>query len=104
MCVTDKCSKEAITNFKVLKRLKKNTLVECKLDTGRTHQIRVHFNYIGYPVHGDPVYGRKSSVDSFGQYLHSKTIRFVHPITKEELFFDSPLPPEFVKSLESLEQ
>ena len=104
MCVTDKCSKEAITNFKVLKRFEKNTLVECKLDTGRTHQIRVHFNYIGYPVHGDPVYGRKSSVDSFGQYLHSKTIRFVHPITKEELFFDSPLPPEFVKKLESLEQ
>lgn len=104
MCVTDKCSKEAITNFKVLKRFEKNTLVECKLDTGRTHQIRVHFNYIGYPVHGDPVYGRKNSVDSFGQYLHSKTIRFVHPITKEELFFDSPLPPEFVKKLESLEQ
>ena len=96
--------REAITNFKVLKRFEKNTLVECKLDTGRTHQIRVHFNYIGYPVHGDPVYGRKSSVDSFGQYLHSKTIRFVHPITKEELFFDSPLPPEFIKKLESLEQ
>ena len=100
----DKNGKEAVTHFKVLKRYGNYTLLEIKIDTGRTHQIRVHFNYIGYPVHGDPVYGRKSSVDLFGQYLHSKTIRFVHPITKEELFFDSPLPPEFVKKLESLEQ
>ena len=98
--------RKIITSYKVLSSdPKENTsILDINLETGRTHQIRVHFNYIGYPVHGDPVYGRKSSVDSFGQYLHSKTIRFVHPITKEELFFDSPLPPEFVKKLESLEQ
>lgn len=104
MCVTDKFSKEAITNFRVLKRYKENTLVECKLDTGRTHQIRVHFNYIGYPVYGDPVYGRRKSIDSFGQYLHSKSIRFIHPITKEKMFFDSELPEEFRKKLEELEK
>ncbi len=104
MCVTDKFSKEAITNFRVLKRYKENTLVECKLDTGRTHQIRVHFNYIGHPVYGDPVYGRRKSIDSFGQYLHSKSIRFIHPITKEKMFFDSELPEEFRKKLEELEK
>lgn len=104
MCITDKFSKEAITNFKVLKRYKENTLVECKLDTGRTHQIRVHFNYIGHPVYGDPVYGRKKNIDSFGQYLHSKSIRFIHPITKENMFFDSELPEEFRKKLEELEK
>lgn len=103
MCVTDKCSKEAITNFRVLKRFKNNTLVECRLETGRTHQIRVHFNYIGYPVHGDPVYGRKTKTDSFGQYLHSKKIKFIHPITKKELYFDSELPTEFKTMLDSLE-
>ena len=104
MCVTDKFSKEAITNFRVLKRYKENTLVECKLDTGRTHQIRVHFNYIGHPVYGDPVYGRRKSIDSFGQYLHSKSIRFIHPITKEKMFLDSELPEEFRKKLEELEK
>ena len=104
MCVTDKFSKEAITNFRVLKRYKENTLVECKLDTGRTHQIRVHLNYIGHPVYGDPVYGRRKSIDSFGQYLHSKSIRFIHPITKEKMFFDSELPEEFRKKLEELEK
>ena len=104
MCVTDKFSKEAITNFRVLKRYKENTLVECKLDTGRTHQIRVHFNYIGHPVYGDPVYGRRKSIDSFGQYLHSKSIRFIHPITKEKMFFDSELPEKFRKKLEELEK
>ena len=87
-----------------LKRYKENTLVECKLDTGRTHQIRVHFNYIGHPVYGDPVYGRRKSIDSFGQYLHSKSIRFIHPITKEKMFFDSELPEEFRKKLEELEK
>ena len=104
MMVTDKNSKEAITHFKVLKRYKNNTLVECKLDTGRTHQIRVHFNYIGYPIVGDPIYGRRHNNDPFGQYLHSKSIKFIHPITNEDLYFESDLPIEFKNKLESLEE
>lgn len=103
MQVTDKCSKEAITHFRVLKRYSNETLVECKLETGRTHQIRVHFNYIGYPIYGDPVYGRKHKKDDFGQYLHSKSIKFVHPITKEQLYFESELPKEFQDKLDSLD-
>ena len=103
MCVTDKFSKEAITNFRVLKRYKENTLVECKLDTGRTHQIRVHFNYIGHPVYGDPVYGRRKSIDSFGQYLHSKSIRFIHPITKEKMYFKRDVPKYFKDFLDKLD-
>ena len=102
MMVTDKNSKEAITNFKVLERFNNRTLVECKLETGRTHQIRVHFNYINHPVVGDPIYGRKNIVTSFGQYLHSKSIRFIHPITKKEIFIDSELPREFNSLLEEL--
>lgn len=104
MMITDKNSKEAITHFKVLKRYKNNTLVECKLETGRTHQIRVHFNYIGFPIVGDPVYGRRHNNDSFGQYLHSKSIRFIHPITNKELYFESDLPLEFKQKIESLEE
>ncbi len=102
MMITDKNSKEAITNFRVLERFNNKTLVECKLETGRTHQIRVHFNYINHPVVGDPIYGRKNSVTSFGQYLHSKSIRFIHPITKKEIFIDSDLPKEFNDLLEEL--
>ena len=104
MMITDKNSKEAITHFKVLKRYKNNTLVECKLETGRTHQIRVHFNYIGFPIVGDPVYGRRHNNDSFGQYLHSKSIKFIHPITNKELYFESDLPLEFKQKIESLEE
>ncbi len=103
MAITDKNSKEAITNFKVLKRFNNKTLVECKLETGRTHQIRLHFSYINHPVVGDPVYGRKNSSDEFGQYLHSKSIKFIHPVTKKEIFIDSDLPKEFKDKLEELE-
>lgn len=103
MCVTDKNSKDSITHFKVLKRYKDKTLVECKLETGRTHQIRVHFNYINHPVVGDPVYGKKTNVTEFGQYLHSKSIRFTHPITNQELYFEVDLPKEFKDMLENLE-
>ncbi|MDD6879732.1 MAG: RluA family pseudouridine synthase [bacterium] len=101
MAVTDINGKNAITHFRVLKRFNNNTLVECKLETGRTHQIRVHFNYIGYPIVGDPVYGKRGNNDSFGQYLHSKSIRFVHPITKEDLYFESELPIEFKEKMDS---
>ena len=103
MCVTDKNSKDSITHFKVLKRYKDKTLVECKLETGRTHQIRVHFNYINHPVVGDPVYGKKTNVTEFGQYLHSKSIRFTHPITNQELDFEVDLPKECKDMLENLE-
>lgn len=94
MCVTADNSKNAITHMKVLKRYNNHTLVSCILDTGRTHQIRVHMAYIGYPVHNDPVYA-KSSKGSFGQFLHSWKMSFNHPITNEYLEFEAPIPKEF---------
>ena len=103
MAVTDKFSKDAVTHFRVLKRFRNKTLVECKLETGRTHQIRVHFKYINHPIIGDPVYGKKRNGEDFGQYLHSKTIRFIHPITKEEIYLESKLPEEFEALLDNLE-
>ena len=104
MKITDQNSKDAVTHFKVLKRYPKNTLIECKLETGRTHQIRVHLAYIGYPIHNDPVYGKTSKTTAFGQYLHAKKISFIHPITKEKLSFETPLPEEFESYLKQLEQ
>lgn len=98
--VTDINSKDSITHFKVLERFKDVTLVECKLDTGRTHQIRVHMEYIGHPVVNDPVYGKRKIINDFGQMLHSKSIRFVHPVTDEELFFEVDPPKEFIDILE----
>ena len=98
--VTDINSKDSITHFKVLERFKDVTLVECKLDTGRTHQIRVHMEYIGHPVVNDPVYGKRKIINDFGQMLHSKSIRFVHPVTNEELFFEVDPPKEFIDILE----
>ena len=98
--VTDINSKDSITHFKVLERLSNVTLIECKLDTGRTHQIRVHMNYIGHPVVNDPVYGNRKIINDFGQMLHSKSIRFVHPITNKELFFEVEPPKEFNEILE----
>lgn len=102
MAVTDVNSKDAVTHFRVLKRYSKNTLIECKLETGRTHQIRVHMEYIGYPIVNDPVYGKNKNTTAFGQLLHSKSIRFIHPITKKELFFECDLPQEFKEYLEKL--
>lgn len=94
--------KDARTNLKVLKRYKDYTLVSLVLETGRTHQIRVHMSYIGYPIFNDPVYVNKEAT-SFGQFLHSKVIRFTHPITKEQLEFTSELPREFNEYLEKLD-
>lgn len=93
--------KNARTNLKVLKRYKEYTLVSLVLETGRTHQIRVHMNYIGYPVYNDPVYQNKKTTN-FGQFLHSKVIRFTHPITKEILEFKSDLPKEFQDFIDKL--
>ena len=103
MAVTSKNSKNAITDFKVIKRYKGYTLLKLKLSTGRTHQIRVHMAYIGYPVFNDPVYSKKKST-SFGQFLHSAKITFREPITKEELTFSAPLPKEFQDYLDTLEE
>lgn len=102
MMVTDINAKEAVTHFKVLKRYDKHTLIECKLETGRTHQIRVHMNYIGFPIVNDPVYGRSKKTTSFGQLLHSYSIKFIHPITKQEIFYEIDLPKEFKQIIENI--
>ncbi len=101
MAVTDINSKEAITHFKVLERFNNNTLIECILETGRTHQIRVHLAYIGYPVNNDPVYGRGKST-SFGQMLHSYSLKLKHPRTNKELSFEIEPPKEFKDKLNEL--
>lgn len=101
--VTDINSKDSITHFKTLKRYKEVTLIECKLDTGRTHQIRVHMEYIGHPVVNDPVYGRRKIINNFGQMLHSKSIKFTHPVTKELLSFEVEPPKEFIEILEEFQ-
>jgi len=103
--VTSKNSKEAITNFWVLKRFENFTLVKLKLETGRTHQIRVHLKYIGHPVVGDDVYGSK--INKFGlsgQLLHSKTLGFIHPSTKVYMEFDTELPSYFTDVLNKLKE
>ena len=94
--------KEAVTNFRVLERFKGFTLIECKLETGRTHQIRVHMKYIGHPLVGDKVYGPKRVIGETGQFLHAKTIGFVHPRTKEYMEINAPLPDYFEKILRDL--
>ena len=103
MMVTDENSKDARTNFKVLKRYKKHTLIECILDTGRTHQIRVHMKYIGYPVTNDPLYGKCFNKE-FGQMLHSKEIDFNNPRDNKRIHFEVDAPNEFYEILNSIEE
>ena len=100
MAVGSTNSKDAITHFKVLERFKDATLIELKLETGRTHQIRVHLSYIGHPVVNDPVYGRRKLIDDTGQCLHAKTLGFIHPTTKKYMEFDSELPECFTNILD----
>lgn len=96
--------KDAITHFEVLKRFANKTLVKCQLETGRTHQIRVHMLYIGHPLVGDPIYGlRKTKRSDFGQFLHAKLIGFYHPKTNELMIFESDLPKEFTDYLKEIE-
>ena len=95
--------KKAITHFRVLKRFEKATLIELKLETGRTHQIRVHMDYIGYPVVNDPVYGNKKLFDDTGQCLHAKEIGFTHPKTGKYMQFDSTLPDCFLNIMHKFE-
>ena len=99
MAVTANNSKHAITHFKVLERYKEATLIELQLETGRTHQIRVHMNYIGYPVVNDPVYGRRKIIDNSGQCLHAFELGFIHPKTNEYVEFNSELPEIFINIL-----
>jgi len=101
MAVVDK-GKHAVTHFTVLERFGDFTLVECRLETGRTHQIRVHMRYIGFPLVGDPKYGPRKTMDVGGQALHAGVIGFIHPRTKEYLEFSAPLPAEFEELLETL--
>lgn len=101
MTVVDN-GKHAVTHFHVLERFKDFTFVECQLETGRTHQIRVHMKYIGYPLAGDPKYGPKKTLDINGQALHAGILGFDHPRTNEYLEFEAPLPKEFEELLEQL--
>ncbi len=103
MCVTDKNSKKAVTYFTVKERFKNYTLLELILETGRTHQIRVHMSYIGHPVVNDIVYSNIKPIDrEYGQMLHAEYLGFTHPITHEFLEFTSPLEEKFVSILEGL--
>lgn len=99
MTVTDINAKEAVTHFRVLERFSNATLIELQLETGRTHQIRVHMNYIGYPIVNDPVYGHRKLIDNSGQCLHAKELGFIHPSTKEYMEFTSELPECFTNIL-----
>ena len=89
--------KKAVTHFKVLERYATATLVELQLETGRTHQIRVHMNYIGFPIVNDPVYGKKNIIDRTGQCLHAKVLGFIHPTTNKYMEFTKEEPEEFNK-------
>ncbi|WP_413380032.1 RluA family pseudouridine synthase [Alkalihalobacillus sp. 1P02AB] len=102
MTVTNENSRDAVTHFTVLDRFTNYTYVQCELETGRTHQIRVHMKYIGYPLAGDPKYGPKKTLDIDGQALHAAVLGFEHPKTKEWIEFEAPLPTEMEKLLEHL--
>ncbi len=103
MCVISKNSKNAVTHYSVIQRYKGYTHIKCRLETGRTHQIRVHMSYLGHPVAGDNVYGVKSEKVGFeGQCLHAKKIGFIHPKTKEYMEFSSQLPEYFSDFLNKL--
>jgi len=101
MAVVDN-GKHAVTHFHVLERFKDFTFVECQLETGRTHQIRVHMKYIGYPLAGDPKYGPRKTLDINGQALHAGILGFIHPRSKEYLEFEAPLPKDFEQLLVQL--
>ncbi len=94
MAVTEKNSRPARTHYRVLERFQEYTYIEARLETGRTHQIRVHMRYIGYPLLGDPLYGKgdKNPFHMVGQALHARTIGFIHPRTGEEMEFSVGLP------------
>ncbi|MBP0724835.1 RluA family pseudouridine synthase [Bacillus sp. RG28] len=102
MTVTDENSREAVTHFKVIERFENFTLVECQLETGRTHQIRVHMKYIGHQLAGDPKYGPRKTLDLDGQALHAAILGFQHPRTNEYMEFEAPIPAIMEETLENL--
>ncbi|PCK21587.1 RluA family pseudouridine synthase [Bacillus pumilus] len=102
MTVTKENAKQAVTHFDVIERFQDFTLVECRLETGRTHQIRVHMKYIGYPLAGDPKYGPRKTVDFNGQLLHAGVLGFDHPRTREYMEFTAPIPADMQAFIESL--
>ncbi|MGN0663996.1 MAG: RluA family pseudouridine synthase [Negativibacillus sp.] len=100
----DPNAREAVTHWSVLRRYKGFTHIRLKLETGRTHQIRVHMAYLQHPLAGDPVYGPKKCIAQLeGQCLHARTLGFIHPITGEHLLFESPLPDYFTRFLKTLQ-
>lgn len=101
MAVVDN-GKHAVTHFRVLERFQDYSHIECELETGRTHQIRVHMKYIGYPLAGDPKYGPRKTLAIGGQALHAGVLGFIHPRKKEYMEFRAPLPEEFLALLEQL--
>jgi len=96
--------KSARTHFKVIERFEKYTLIQCVLETGRTHQIRVHLSYIGHPVVGDPIYGPKEAIGSTGQFLHARKLTLMHPTKKELMTFTADMPQSFKDLLSVLRQ
>lgn len=103
MAVSYENARDAITHYETIREYRDFSQIKCRLETGRTHQIRVHMAYLGHPVAGDPVYGPKKRITFLdGQCLHAKKIGFIHPRTKEYMEFDSPLPDYFVRFLASL--
>ena len=100
MCVTDENAKSAITNFTVLERFKNATLIECVLETGRTHQIRVHMDYINHPIVNDSVYGKRKTINDYGQMLHAEYLGFNHPITHKFMEFYKEPEDEFKRIVE----
>ena len=104
MVVTSMNARPALTHFKVLKRYPAFTLVECQLDTGRTHQIRVHFQYINFPIVGDPKYSIRKTIETQGQCLHAQRIEFLHPRTQVVMQFEAEMPDVFKNVLEELDK
>ena len=104
MAVTEKNSRNAVTHYRVLQKLGNYTYIEAQLETGRTHQIRVHMAYIGHPLLGDTVYGSKRQPFLLqGQTLHAKILGFIHPSTNQYMEFETPLPEYFSKIITKLE-
>jgi len=103
MAVVDQ-GKPAVTHFHVLHRYKKHTHIACQLETGRTHQIRVHMKYIGHPLAGDPKYGRRKTLDINGQALHANGLEFTHPVTNEWMQFEAEAPAAFQRLFDQLEK
>ena len=99
MEVTSKNSKDAITHFTVLKNFREYAYVQCQLETGRTHQIRVHMQYIGHPIAGDPTYGYRKTLETNGQLLHANKLEFIHPTSNEKMTFEIGLEKEFEQVL-----